>query len=179
MGGHRDRAWEEEGRRFRIEAETAARLDHPNIVPVYDVGEIDGCPFFTMKYVEGTTLARLLDEHPLPPRAAARLIAAVPRGIHPAHAPEPLHRHLKQAQIRLEWLQKQTALRSPTAAALAEDLERFLRGERPAVWSGTLLDVVGNVLRETHHAPVLENWGLLWLWQSLKIFLLCAVTNWM
>src|SRR5205823_12707537 len=77
-----DQATADEAQRFRAEAETAARLDHPNIVPVYEVGEYDGQPYFTMKYVEGTNLARLVAEHPLPPREAARCVAVVARAIH-------------------------------------------------------------------------------------------------
>jgi len=305
-------ASEGEAQRFRHEAETAARLDHPNIVPVYDVGEVEGQPYFTMKFVEGTTLARLIDEGPLPPREAARCVALVAHAIQHAHQKGTLHRDLKPSNILLNrtvgqsesravvesfastdgatdrrmdsWtplvadfglakrvaggesltatgiilgtppymppeqasgsrgrpspasdvyslgailyecltgrppfqgatsvdtllmvldqepvsprrlnpkvdraleliclkcLQKQADLRYQSAAELADDLEKFLRGDRPSVWSGGLGDVIGNLLRETHHAPVLENWGLLWMWHSLVIFLLCAVTNWM
>jgi serine/threonine-protein kinase len=107
------------------------------------------------------TLLLVLDQEPVPPR---RLNPQVDRGLE---------------LICLKCLQKQSDLRYRSAAELADDLEKFLQGERPSVWSGTLRDVVGNVLRETHHAPVLENWGVLWMWHSLKIFLLCAVTNWM
>ena len=71
--------------RFRSEAESAARLDHPNIVPVYEVGTQDGHPYFTMRYIEGTTLARRLASGPLPPREAAGLLVPVCRAIHHAH----------------------------------------------------------------------------------------------
>jgi serine/threonine protein kinase len=293
-------ASEGESQRFRREAETAARLDHPNIVPVYEVGEHEGQPYFTMKYIEGTTLARLVGEHPLPPREAARCVAVVARAIHYAHQRGVLHRDLKPSNILvvgdasqkrsdderfceasltplvadfglakrveggeslttsgailgtpsymppeqasgsrgrpspasdvyslgavlyclltgrppfqaptsvdtlmlvldpeepvsprrlnpqvdrslelicLKCLQKQSDLRYPSAADLAADLEKFLRGERPSVWSGSLRDVVGTILRETPHAPVLENWGVLWMWHSLVILVLCGVTN--
>ena len=59
--------------RFRGEAETAAQLNHPHIVPIYDVGEHNGLPYFTMRYIPGTTLAERLAEGPLSGREAARI----------------------------------------------------------------------------------------------------------
>ena len=78
--------------RFRAEAEAAAKLDHPNIVPVYEVGEIDGQPYFSMKFVAGTTLARRLAEGPMMPHEAAALLVPVAKAIHFAHQQGLLHR---------------------------------------------------------------------------------------
>ena len=68
--------------RFQAEAEAAARLDHAAIVPVYEVGELEGQPYFSMKYVAGQTLAQRLAEGPLPSTEAACIMAAVVRAIH-------------------------------------------------------------------------------------------------
>ena len=92
----------EERRRFQLEAEAAARLDHPNIVPVYDVGEADGRPFYSMKWIAGRNLADHLGGRPLPPREAARLVAAVARAVGYAHDRGVLHRDLKPANILIE-----------------------------------------------------------------------------
>jgi serine/threonine-protein kinase len=74
-------------------------------------------------------------------------------------------------------LEKSPEHRYPSAARLASDLEAFLQGEPVSARSSSLVYFFTRLLRETHHAPVLENWGLLWMWHSLKIFSLCAVTS--
>jgi serine/threonine-protein kinase len=278
--------------RFRAEAEAAGRLEHPNIVSVYEVGQEGGQAYFSMQYVEGTTLARLVAPGPLPPREAARLVATVSRAIDHAHRHGVLHRDLKPANVLIDrdgqprvtdfglakrlagWdggpaargtltqsgavlgtpsymapeqaaggrgvpgaaadvyslgailyelltgrapfqaathldtlllvleqepvpprllnprvdrdlemvclkcLQKPSGLRYATAAALADDLEAFLEGERVSVRTGSLAYLVGRLLSETRHAAVLENWGLLWMWHSLVLVILCSLTNW-
>ena len=270
--------------RFRAEAEAAARLDHPGIVPVYEVGEIDGRPFFNMKYIKGRTLAQVLADGPLPARDAARLMAAVCRAIHYAHEQGVLHRDLKPSNILIDeagqphvtdfglakqvsesvsltktgavlgtpaymapeqaagargvegpatdvyslgailyhmlvgrppfqagtpldtvlllleqdpvpprtlnptvsrdlemiamrCLQKPTDLRYDSAAALADDLEAFLHDEPISARSGRVAHVISRWFRETHHATVLENWGLLWMWHSLVLLVVCMLTT--
>jgi predicted Ser/Thr protein kinase len=270
--------------RFRVEAEAAAKLDHPGIVPVYEVGDVEGRAYFSMKYIEGTTLAERLAEGPLPPREAARILLEVSRAIHFAHEQGVLHRDLKPSNILLDrrgnahvtdfglakqsgdaasltrtgavlgtpaymapeqaagargqvgphsdvyslgvilyamltgrppfqaaspvdtvlmvleqdpvpprmlnpkadrdlemialrCLQKPTDLRYATAAALADDFQAYLNGESISAASGQFLQVIARWLRETHHAVVLENWGLLWMWHSLALLVVCSLTN--
>jgi serine/threonine-protein kinase len=270
--------------RFRAEAEAAARLDHPNIVPVYEVGEAEGRPFFSMKYIGGRTLSQLLAEHPLPAHEAASILATISRAIHFAHQKGVLHRDLKPSNIlidadgephvtdfglakritdpvsltksgailgtpsymapeqaagargevspasdvyslgavlyhtltgrppfqaaspvdtvllvleqdpvpprvinpkadrdlemiALRCLQKPADLRYAGADALADDLEAYLHDEPIAARSGRFAQVLSRLFRETHHAAVLENWGLLWMWHSLVVFIACAATD--
>ena len=272
--------------RFRAEAESAARLDHPHIVPVYEVGQVDAQPYFCMKLVDGTTLARRLMDGPLPSREAAQILAEVSRAIHYAHQCGVLHRDLKPSNIlfdlegrphvsdfglakrvtgdsdltrtgailgtpsymapeqaagsrgqlgpasdvyslgsilyhmltgrppfqaatpvdtvllvleqdplpprllnpkadrdlemiALRCLQKPPDLRYATAAELADDLEAYLAGEPISARSGAFNQVLARWFRETHHATVLENWGLLWMWHSLALLVICLLTNWM
>ena len=92
--------------RFRFEAEAAAGLDHPSIVPVHSFGELDGQPFLVMKLMEGGSLANLLkemgpDRH-LSPMEAAKLVRDVALGVHHAHQRGLLHRDLKPANILLD-----------------------------------------------------------------------------
>jgi serine/threonine-protein kinase len=270
--------------RFRSEAEAAARLDHPGIVSIFDVGESDGLPFYSMRFIEGTTLARQLAAGPLPPREAATLLAKVADAVQAAHDRGVLHRDLKPSNIlidatgrphvsdfglakRLEedqsvthtgailgtpcymspeqaagsrgdvgptsdvWslgailyqmltgrppfqasspmdtllavletdppaprtvatgvdrdlemialksLQKPQELRYASAGGLAADLRAFLAGETIAARRGGLADMAARLFRETHHAVVLENWGLLWMWHSVVICALSVTTD--
>ena len=270
--------------RFRSEAEAAAQLDHPGIVSIFEVGECDGHPFYSMQFVEGTTLAKRLRQGPLPDREAAVLLAKVADAVHAAHARGVLHRDLKPSNIlidaagephvsdfglakRLEaeesvthtgailgtpcymspeqaagsrgdvgptsdvWslgailyqmltgrppfqasspmdtllavlesdppvprsidrqvdrdlemialksLQKPQELRYGSAAELAADLRAFLAGEPVAARHGGFADIFARLFRETHHAVVLENWGLLWMWHSVVVLALCVTTD--
>jgi len=85
--------------RFRSEAEAVAKLQHPNIVQIYEVGEQDGRPFFSLEYVDGGSLARRLAGTPQSPQAAAALTETLARAIHYAHQRGIIHRDLKPANI--------------------------------------------------------------------------------
>src|SRR6266487_1630622 len=89
-------------KRFRLEAEAAARLDNPCIVPIYEVGERDGCCYFSMKFVEGGQLDEAVRRTPMPIRQAAELMAKVVRTVHYAHEHGILHRDIKPGNILLD-----------------------------------------------------------------------------
>ena len=282
--------------RFRAEAEAAAQLSHPNIVPVYEVGEHAGQPYFSMQLVEGTTLAQRLQQGPLAPREAAELLVPICRAIHAAHRNGVLHRDLKPSNILIDQtgrgfvtdfglakriprpedeagksshdmaltftgaivgtpgymapeqaagprgevsretdvyslgallyamltgkapfhaatavdtvlmvleqepvpvrilnstsdvelgliamkcLQKPQDLRYETAGQLADDIQSWLDGDPISARSSQLSQVLSRAFRETHHASLLENWGLLWILHSLVVLVLCLVTNFM
>ena len=88
--------------RFRAEAAVIARLQHPNIVQIYDVGEAAGRPYFVLEFVAGGSLAQHLQGTPQPARPAAQLVETLARAVHAAHANGVIHRDLKPANILLE-----------------------------------------------------------------------------
>ena len=281
----RDRlASELERQRFFAEARATAQLQHPNIVPVYDVGEIDGRPYFAMQYLQGKTLLELINANQLEEREAVRYLLEVTGAVQCAHASGILHRDIKPSNILIDstgharltdfglakqsdvaesltrtgvvlgtptymspeqasgrmgeigpasdvyslgsvlyhaltgrppfsakstmdvllqvleqdppnprviqpkidrdlemivvrCLQKPPDLRYASAAALGEDLSAYLNDEPISARSGQFAQVVARWFRETHHAPVLENWGLLWMWHSLVLFTACVLTE--
>lgn len=88
--------------RFRAEAEAAARLRHPGIVTIHEVGELDGQPFFAMELIAGPSLAELVRSQPLAPGRAARYVRLVAEAIAHAHAAGILHRDLKPSNVLLD-----------------------------------------------------------------------------
>src|SRR5205807_1012192 len=100
--------------RFHAEARAAANLDHPNIVPIYEIGTIDGQPFFSMKLIDGQDLAQKIaalsepneaEEKPAihsTPVVIARLMSAIARAVHYAHQHGILHRDLKPSNILID-----------------------------------------------------------------------------
>ncbi len=297
--------------RFQAEAEAAAKLKHPHVVSVYEVGELDGQPFFIMPLIEGTTLAKRLADGPLSAREAAELLVPICRAVAAAHRHGILHRDLKPSNIlidregqpyvtdfglakrlfshqhdapasgqshidtnhslarradgdsvaqltasgavlgtpsymapeqaagqrgevgtasdvyslgailfamltgrppfqaaspvdtilqvleqdpipprvlnpdadpdleliALKCLQKPSDLRYMSADALADDLQAFLNHELISARSGHFSQILSRAFRETHHAVVLQNWGLLWMWHAAVVFAMSVLTN--
>jgi len=106
-------------------------------------------------------LLLLLEQDPLPPR------------LFNAKADRELE------LVALKCLQKPPELRYASAQALADDLRRYLADEPIAARSGLFSQIIDRWFRETHHATVLENWGLLWMWHSLALLIVCLWTNYL
>lgn len=146
------------------EQATGGRGDIGPTTDVYSLGAIlyaslTGRPPFQGPSPVDTVLM-LLEQEPAPPRLLNRRV----------------DRDLEM--IALRCLQKPSELRYPSAGSLATDLHAFLRSEPIAARSGRFTQVVARVFRETHHATVLENWGLLWMWHALVLLVICITTNW-
>jgi serine/threonine-protein kinase len=279
-----DFATEAEQKRFDAEAVASAKLDHPNIIPIYEIGETQGRKFFCMKLIQGQSLGERLSRGPMPAYRSAKLLEEISAAIHYAHGQGILHRDLKPSNIMLDdeghgyvadfglakeatnrvtltrsgailgtpsymapeqaagnrdqtgissdvyslgailyhmltgrppflgatpietvllvleqdpvsprvlnqradrrlemiamrCLQKPQDLRYSTAEDLNNDIKAFLRNDSVAASEGRLGQVIGNLFRETHHAAILENWGLIWMWHSMVLLVTCLATS--
>jgi serine/threonine protein kinase len=138
--------------RFRREAEAVARLAHPHIVPIHEVGEHHGRPYLVLEYVEGGSLSQKLADGPLPPRQAAVLLAQLADVVHFAHGKGVIHRDLKPANILLVPSEGADSLGIPKIAdfGLAKQLEGVMSiaGAGPRTQSGAILGTPGYMAPE-------------------------------
>jgi tetratricopeptide (TPR) repeat protein/tRNA A-37 threonylcarbamoyl transferase component Bud32 len=113
--------------RFQLEARAAAALNHPGIVPVYDVGEVEGQPYFTMAFVDGGSLQQLLAAGPLSSETAARVLLRIAEAVQCAHDKGIIHRDIKPQNILLRRPEVEGAPTDPTheRAALSPMLADF------------------------------------------------------
>lgn len=92
----------EEIQRFQVEAEAAAQLQHPGIVPIYQIGNAEGQRYFSMAYVEGQSLAQMIRDAPMHPRKAAIYVSSVAKAVHYAHEQGIIHRDIKPANVLVD-----------------------------------------------------------------------------
>src|SRR5262249_49193268 len=121
-------AGENERQRFQSEATAVAKLQHPNIVQIYEIGETAGHAFFSLEYVDGGSLAEKLDGTPLPPREAAQFVVPLASAIQAAHDTGIVHRDLKPANILLS---SERGPRSSESTASGKTDAQQLRTPRP------------------------------------------------
>ena len=110
--------------RFRAEAEAVAKLLHPNIVQIFETGEHEGRPFFSLEYVEGGSLDQRIGKSPTSPRGAAQFVETLARTMEVAHQRGIVHRDLKPANILLAKLDSQSSMirtRDADSSSLPED----------------------------------------------------------
>ena len=145
-----------ERRRFRNEAEAVARLRHPNIVQIYEVGEAEGRPFLALEFVEGETLARQLGGRPQPGREAAAFVEALARAIHHAHQAGIVHRDLKPANILLAERGPKNEGRGTTKREEGKERE----GVEPSPHSSLLTPHSSLLTRLSNWTPRIVDFGL-------------------
>jgi serine/threonine protein kinase len=119
----------EDLRRFCAEAQAAASLDHPGIVPIFEVGAVEDRHFYSMAYVPGTSLAEQIAAGPLPPRRAAELLADAADAVHYAHVRGVIHRDLKPANILLDTAGRPRITDFGIAKRIRDDTDTTARGE--------------------------------------------------
>ena len=119
----------EEIRRFRVEAEAAAKLTHPNIVPIYQIGEDKGQHFFSMALVEGHSLADMIREQPMKPRRAAEYVAKVAQAVHYAHQQGIIHRDIKPANVLVDTNDEPKVTDFGLAKQITSDHELTMSGQ--------------------------------------------------
>lgn len=115
-------------KRFLIEAQAAAKLQHPGIVAIHDVGTVRGQHFYSMDYVMGQTLAQLVREHPLPARKAAEYVRKISQAIHYAHSQDVLHRDLKPGNVMIDYNDDPRVMDFGLAKILNSDSGQTLSG---------------------------------------------------
>jgi serine/threonine protein kinase/tetratricopeptide (TPR) repeat protein len=144
----------DERARFRHEAEAVARLQHPNIVQIHEVGEQEGCPFICFEFVGGGNLQYCLTGAPLEHRAAAELVTTLARAVHFAHQHGIVHRDLKPANILL---QRKSELRSASSSTrgLASDVALSLSDFEPKLTDFGLAKRLDAELGHTHSGVIL------------------------
>jgi serine/threonine-protein kinase len=150
-----------ERERFQREAEAVAGLRHPNVVQIYDVGDSDGRPYFTMEFVEGGSLSKKLAGTPQPARQAAALVATLAGAVQAAHQGGIVHRDLKPANVLL------TADGAPKVSDFG--LARRLDGEATLTRTGTALGT------PSYMAPEQAAGGALAVGRSADIYALGAI----
>jgi tetratricopeptide (TPR) repeat protein len=139
--------------RFRREAEAVARLQHPNIVHIHEIGEHDGLPFFALELVNGPSLAQAIGGRPQPPAWAATLVETLARAIQHAHEHGIVHRDLKPANILLQSDERRgagddesTGPSSPCPRRLASIIPRITDFGAAKVLDGTVATATGELL---------------------------------
>ena len=130
--------------RFRSEAEILARMRHPNIVPIYDVGEFEGRPYLVMEFVDGPSLGQFLAGKPQNAKAAARLLELLARTIQNVHDNGVIHRDLKPGNVLLECSEPELELQSATPKITDFGVAKDQANARDLTLTGMMMGTPGS-----------------------------------